>query len=83
MVDHEGSDASPPPLGMHQQEGDVGLVVLDVWHHEAKTNHNLLVEDDNTEVRVLQTLRQVHACIETAGLVNLRVRVCACMRVLV
>lgn len=71
MVDHEGANAGPPPLGMHQQEGDVGLVVLDVRHHETEADHNLLVEDDDAEVRVLQALRQVHACSETPGVVNL------------
>lgn len=56
MVDHEGADARPPPLGMDQQEGDVGLIVLHVWHHETKANHHFLIEDDHAEVWVLQTL---------------------------
>lgn len=56
MVDHKGADAGSPPLRMHQQEGDVGLVVLHVWHHETKANHDFLIEDHHAEVRVLQTL---------------------------
>ncbi len=56
MVDHEGSDAGSPPLRMNKQEGDVGLVVLHVWHHETKANHDLLIEDNNAEVGILQTL---------------------------
>lgn len=56
MVDHEGSDAGSPPLGMDQQEGDIGLVVLHVWHHETKANHNFFIEDNHAEVWVLQTL---------------------------
>lgn len=79
MVDHEGADAGPPPLRMHQQEGDVGLVVLDVRHHETEANHHLLVEDDHAEVWVLQTLGKVHACSETPRVVNLRVCVCMCL----
>lgn len=56
MVDHEGADASSPPLGMDQQEGDVGLVVLHVRNHEAKAHHHLLIEDHHAEVGVLQAL---------------------------
>lgn len=62
MVDHEGSNPSSPPLRMDQQEGDVGLVVLHIRYHEPKTNHDLLVEGDHAEVRVLQTLGEVHPC---------------------
>ena len=60
MVDHECSDPSPPPLGMHQQEGDVGLVVLHVRHHEPKADHHLLIKDHYAEVWVLETLREIH-----------------------
>lgn len=56
VVNHEGPDAGPPPLGVDEQEGDVGLVVLHVRHHEAEAHHHLLVKDDDAEVRVLQAL---------------------------
>lgn len=56
MVDHECADASPPPFGMDQQEGDVGFVVLHVWHHETEANNHFFIEDDHAEVRILQTL---------------------------
>lgn len=65
MVDHEGANASSPPLRMDQQKGDVGLVVFHIWHHETEANHNLFVEDDHAEVRVLQTLGQVHTWTRT------------------
>lgn len=44
MVQHEGGDAGLAPLGMAEDEGDVGLVVLDVRHHERKANHQLPME---------------------------------------
>lgn len=53
MVDHERGDARSPPLRMHQQERDVSLVVFHIRHHEAKTNHDLLVKHHDTEVWVL------------------------------
>lgn len=56
MVNHEGGDTSTPPFRMHQQEGDVGLVVLHIWHHEAKTDHNFLVKHHYAEVWVLEAL---------------------------
>lgn len=65
MVDHEGGDPSSPPLRMHQQERDIGLVIFDIWDHEAKADHHFLIEHHNAEVWVLQTLRQVHASTHT------------------
>lgn len=56
MVDHEGADASSSPLGVNQQEGDIGLVVLHVWNHETKTNHHFFIQGNHAEIRVLQTL---------------------------
>lgn len=60
MVNHEGGDPGSPPLGMHQQEGDVGFVIFDVRHHEAEADHHFLVQHHDAEVWVLQALRQVH-----------------------
>lgn len=60
VVDHEGANAGSPPVGVHQQEGDVGLVVLHVRDHEAKANDHLLVENHHAEVGILQTLGEVN-----------------------
>lgn len=56
MVDHECGDTSSPPFRMHQQEGDVGLVVFHIRHHEAKTDHDFLVKHHHTEIWVLEAL---------------------------
>lgn len=61
MVDHERGNPCSPPLRMNKQKGDVGLVVLHVRNHEAEGNNDFLIKDDNTEVWILQTLRQVNA----------------------
>lgn len=71
MVDHKGGDPGSPPLGMHQQEGDVGFVILDIRHHEAEADHHFLIEHHDAEVRVLQALGQVHAFTHTHTLITL------------
>ena len=56
VVDHEGADAHSAPLRVDKEEGDVGLVELDVRHHEAKADHHLAVLDHHAEVRILEAL---------------------------
>ncbi len=56
MIDHECGDTSSPPFRMHQQEGDVGLVVFHIRHHEAKTDDNFLIKHHHAEVWVLKAL---------------------------
>ena len=41
VIQHEGGDACPAPLGVCEDEGDVGLVILDVRHHEGEANDEL------------------------------------------
>lgn len=65
MVNHEGGNPGSPPLRMHQQEGDVGFIIFDIRHHEAKADHHFLIEHHNAKVRVLQALGQVHTFTHT------------------
>lgn len=60
MINHKGCDPSSPPLRMNQQEGDVGFVIFDIRHHEAKSDHHFLIKHHDAEIRVLQALGQVH-----------------------
>lgn len=60
MINHKGCDPSSPPLRMNQQEGDVGFVIFDIRHHEAKSDHHFLIKHHDAEIWVLQALGQVH-----------------------
>lgn len=61
MVNHEGSNPSSSPLRVHQEKRDVSFIVLHIWHHKAKGNDNFLVENNNTEVWILQALWQINS----------------------
>lgn len=61
MIDHECGDPCSPPLRMNKQKWDVSFVVLHIRNHEAKGNNDFFIKDYNTEVWILQTLRQVNA----------------------
>ena len=39
MVQHKACNASTSPLRMSEDERDIGLIVLHIWHHEGKPNH--------------------------------------------
>ncbi len=53
MVEHEGADASPSPLGVCEDEGNICLIVLDIRNQEGKPNHKLPVQHHTAEVWVL------------------------------
>ena len=41
VVDHESGNASTTPLGVSEQERNVGFIVFDIGHHEGKANYKL------------------------------------------
>ena len=53
MVHHECANARISPLGVYEQEWDVGFIELDIWYHEPKPNDNLTIEDHHAEVWIL------------------------------
>ena len=57
MINHEFGDAPQPPLGMHEDERDVGLRVTHVGNEKRESNHQLPIERNATEFRVLQVFR--------------------------
>lgn len=46
---------------MDKEKWNVSFIVLHIGNHEAKGNDDFFIKDDNTEVWVLQALRQVNA----------------------
>jgi hypothetical protein len=46
---------------MDKQKWNVGLVVFHIRNHEAKGNDDFFIQDNNTEVWILQALRQINA----------------------
>ncbi len=57
MVEHKLGDSGSPPFRVSEDEGNVGLGVSDVRHHEGEGDDELAVDDDAAEVGVLKTFR--------------------------
>lgn len=60
MVDHKSCNPCSSPLRVNEQKRDVSLVVFHVRHHETKGDDDFFVKDDNTEIWILQALRQIN-----------------------
>ena len=54
MVQHKLCNPNPPPLRMREDERDIGLRVRDVGDHEGKGYNDATVDNDATEVGILQ-----------------------------
>lgn len=61
VINHEGCNPSSSPFRMDKEERNVSFIVLDVGYHEAKGNDDLFIEDNNTEVWILEALGEVNA----------------------
>ena len=54
MVEHELCYSYSPPLRVSEDEGDVGLAVRNVRNHEGEGHDDATVDNDATEVGILQ-----------------------------
>lgn len=60
VVQHERANATPSPIWVHQEEGDVGFVHTHIWDEESAAHSKLPKQRHHCEVRIFKAFCHIH-----------------------